>query len=50
MPRRHTETASELTVEAYLVSSCGYVRGDRDAFDRERCIDVGAFLAFVRER
>ncbi|MCL6507328.1 MAG: DEAD/DEAH box helicase family protein [Bryobacteraceae bacterium] len=49
MPGRHTEAAFESAIEDYLVSSGGYTRGDRDAFDRERCIDAGTFLAFVRE-
>ena len=49
MPGRHTEAAFESAIEEYLVSSGGYARGDRDAFDPERCIDAGTFLAFVRE-
>lgn len=49
MPGQHTERAFESAIEDYLVSSGGYTRGDRDAFDRERCIDAAAFLAFVRE-
>lgn len=49
MPGRHTEAAFESAIEEYLVSSGGYTRGDRDSIDRERCIDTGTFLAFVRE-
>ena len=49
MPGRHTEAAFESAIEEHLVSSGGYVRGDRDAFDRERCIHAGIFLAFVQE-
>jgi len=49
MPRPHTEAGFESAIEEYLVSSGGYVRGDREAFDRERCIDAVTFLAFVRE-
>lgn len=49
MPRRHTEAAFEAAIEEHLVSTGGYTRGDRDAFDPERCIDAGTFLAFVRE-
>ncbi|HSV31457.1 MAG TPA: type I restriction endonuclease [Atribacteraceae bacterium] len=49
MPRPYTETAFESAIEEHLVSSGGYARGDRDAFDRERCLDAGVFLAFVRE-
>jgi type I restriction enzyme, R subunit len=49
MPGQHTEQAFETAIEHYLVSSGGYEPGDRDAFDRERCIDPTVFLAFVRE-
>ncbi|MFU8857626.1 MAG: type I restriction endonuclease [Deferrisomatales bacterium] len=49
MPGRHTEAAFEAGIEAYLTASGGYVTGDRDAFDAERCIDRAAFLAFVQE-
>jgi len=49
MFRPYTESAFESAIEEYLVSSGVYVRGDRDAFDRERCLDAGVFLAFVRE-
>ena len=49
MPGRHTEAAFESAIEEYLVTSGGYTRGDRDAFDRDRCIDAGTFLSFVRE-
>jgi type I restriction enzyme R subunit len=49
MPGRHTEAAFESAIEEHLVSSGGYTRGDREAFDRERCLDVWTFLAFVRE-
>ncbi len=49
MPAQHTERAFESAIEEHLVSSGGYARSDRDAFDRERCIDAATFLAFVRE-
>ena len=49
MPGQHTEQAFETAIEHYLVSSGGYEPGDRDAFDRERCLDPTIFLAFVRE-
>jgi len=49
MPGHHTESAFESAIEAYLTASGGYVTGDRDAFDAERCIDGGAFLAFLRK-
>ena len=49
MPGRHTEGAFESGIEEHLVTSGGYARGDRAAFDVERCIDAGTLLAFVRE-
>ncbi|MBI3090679.1 MAG: type I restriction endonuclease subunit R [Candidatus Tectomicrobia bacterium] len=49
MPGPHTEAAFESAIEEYLVSSGGYAKGERDAFDRERCIDLKVFLAFVLE-
>ena len=49
MPGRHTETAFEAAIEEHLVSYGGYSKGNREAFDRERCIDAGTFLSFVRE-
>jgi type I restriction enzyme R subunit len=49
MPGQHTERAFESAIEEHLVSSGGYLRGDPNAFDRDRCIDVATFLAFVRE-
>jgi len=49
MPGRHTESAFEAAIEAYLTASGGYATGDRDAFDAERCIDRATFLAFVEE-
>ncbi|HXG60430.1 MAG TPA: type I restriction endonuclease [Planctomycetota bacterium] len=49
MPGRHTEKAFETAIEEHLLDAGGYVKGDRDAFDRERCIDARTFLAFVQE-
>ncbi|MBU4176116.1 MAG: type I restriction endonuclease subunit R, partial [Actinobacteria bacterium] len=49
MPGQHTEQAFETAIERYLIASGGYERGDPDVFDRERCIDPGVFLAFVKE-
>lgn len=49
MPGQHTEEAFETAIEHHLISSGGYEKGDRDAFDRERCIDPDVFLAFVAE-
>ena len=49
MPGHTTEAAFEAAIESYLTTSGGYVTGDRDTFDAERCIDPGTFLAFVQE-
>ncbi len=49
MPGHHTEAAFEAAIEAHLTTTGGYVTGDRDAFDAERCLDRAAFLAFVQE-
>jgi type I restriction enzyme R subunit len=49
MPGHHTETAFEAAIEEYLVASGGYIQGDRDAFDLERCVDAGTFISFVQE-
>jgi type I restriction enzyme R subunit len=49
MPGHHTEAAFEAAIEAYLTTAGGYVTGDRDGFDAERCIDPDTFLAFVQE-
>jgi type I restriction enzyme R subunit len=49
MPGHHTETAFEAAIEEYLLSSGGYIKGDRDAFDPERCVDAETFVAFVQE-
>lgn len=49
MPGRHTEEAFESAIEDYLVVSGGYVRGDREVFDRVRGIDPVIFIAFVQE-
>ncbi len=45
----HTEAAFEAVIEEHLLSSGGYVKGDRDTFDPERCIDAETFVAFVKE-
>ncbi len=49
MSKRHSEAAFEAAIEAYLTGSGGYVAGDPEAFDAERCLDPAAFLAFVQE-
>lgn len=49
MPGQHTGAAFETAIEHYLLTSGGYAKADRDAFDGERCIDPTVFLAFVQE-
>ena len=40
MPGRHTEQAFETAIEHHLTTAGGYEKGDRQAFDRERCVDA----------
>ena len=49
MTTRHTERAFESAIEHHLTSTGGYVKGDAEAFDREKCIDPAVFLSFVQE-
>ena len=42
------EKRFEQDIEEYLVIEGGYQKGDPRAFDREKALDVGAFLQFVR--
>lgn len=49
MPGRHTEKAFEDAIEHHLLGPAGYQSGNRDAFDRKRCLEPEAFLGFVRE-
>jgi type I restriction enzyme R subunit len=44
----HKEAAFEATIEAVLLASGGFVAGDPAAFDRQRGLDAGRFLAFVQ--
>ena len=48
MTGRHSETAFETVIEAHLLAN-GYVRVNRDEFDRERAIFPETVLAFIRE-
>jgi type I restriction enzyme R subunit len=48
MNERHKEIAFEAAIEKHLTAVGGYEKGDREAFDRERCLDPGTFLAFVQ--
>ncbi|MDQ7778078.1 MAG: type I restriction endonuclease, partial [Planctomycetota bacterium] len=49
MPSQHREIAFETAIEQHLLAAGGYVKGDREAFDRVRALDTGVFFAFVRE-
>ncbi len=49
MPGQHTEFAFETAIEYHLVSSGGYEKGDRDAFDLNRGLFPQEILAFIRE-
>lgn len=42
------EKRFEQDIEEYLVKEGGYQKGDPRAFDREKALDVGTFLRFVR--
>lgn len=42
------EKRFEQDIEEYLVTEGGYQKGDPRAFDREKALDVGTFLRFVR--
>ena len=42
------EKRFEQDIEEYLVIEGGYQKGDPRAFDREKALDVGTFLRFVR--
>lgn len=45
---RHTESAFETVIEDHLLHA-GYVRVDREGFDRERAVFPDTVLAFIRE-
>jgi type I restriction enzyme R subunit len=49
MPGQHTERAFEAAIEHHLTTAGGYEQGNRDSFDRERCLDTGLLLSFVKE-
>ena len=48
MTSRHSETAFETVIEAYLLAH-GYVPLDREGFDRERAIFPETVLDFIRD-
>ena len=49
MHHPYLESAFESAIEHHLLHYGGYTRGDPAAFDLERAVDPGVFLAFVRE-
>jgi type I restriction enzyme R subunit len=49
MPGQYTECAFESAIEHHLLSLGGYVKGDPNAFDPERCLDPTVLLPFIRE-
>lgn len=49
MPGQHTEFAFETAIEDHLVSSGGYEKGDRDAFDLSRGLFPQEILALIQE-
>jgi type I restriction enzyme R subunit len=48
MPVDHRERAFETAIEHHLLTTGGYAKGDPQAFDRERAIFPGEFVAFVK--
>ena len=49
MPDQYKEQAFETVIEQDLIATGGYEKGEPEAFDRQRCLDPGVFLAFIRE-
>lgn len=49
MPINIREIAFEDAIEYHLLSDAGYLKADRDNFDRERAIDPTLFLPFIKE-
>ncbi len=48
MPGRHTEKAFETAIEHCLTNGGGYGMGDKEAFDRERCVFPRDVLSFIQ--
>jgi len=45
----YTEYAFETTIEQQLLRAGGYIKGNKDAFDRERCLDPTVLIPFIKE-
>ena len=43
------EKAFETAIECHLTAVGDYAKSGADAFDRDRCLDPGVFLSFIRE-
>lgn len=46
---QYDETAFESAIEQHLLEIGGYIEGDKDAFDRERCLDPTVLIPFIKE-
>ena len=49
MPIDHTEKAFESAIEDRLLTRGGYIKGDKDNFDRVRCLDPTILIPFIQE-
>lgn len=49
MPVDHKEIAFESAIESSLLNEGGYIKADRDNFDRERALDPSILIPFIKE-
>ena len=49
MPVDHREIAFETAIEQSLLASGGYVKANKEDFDRERCLDPTVLIPFLME-
>jgi len=49
MPVTHKEIAFEKAIEEYLLKEGGYIKGEPDFFDSQRCIDATILIEFIKE-
>ncbi|MDY6931182.1 MAG: type I restriction endonuclease [Halobacteriota archaeon] len=49
MVKKYSETAFESAIEEHLLTQSGYLRGDKVAFDIDRCIDTTVLLKFIKD-
>jgi len=45
----HTEKAFESAIEDCLLARGGYIKGDKDNFDRVRCLDATILIPFIKQ-